>query len=107
MNLHPVLKCFIMECIDATKGIFNTLSLRHDRACSYLLTTVIEFRFTNKVTKGWGCGTPAMSLKSRCIINILLGFYLIYMLYIQKRRHKRLAVADIVQIFTEAEIINL
>ena len=107
MNLHPVLKCFIMKCIDATKGIFNTLSLRHDRACSYVLTTVIEFRFTNMVARGWGCGTPAMSLKSRCIINILLGFYFIYMLYIQKPRHKRLAVADIVQIFTDAEIINL
>ena len=63
MNLQTVLKYFIMECMDATKGIFNTLSLRYDRACSYVLTTVIELKFTIKVTKGWGRGNPAMPWK--------------------------------------------
>ena len=56
MNLQTVLKCFIMKYMDSTKSSFNTLSLRHDKACSYVLTTVIEFKFTNKVTKGWGVG---------------------------------------------------
>ena len=46
---------------DATKSSFNTLSLRHDKACSYVLTTVIELKFTNKVTKGWGVGYPCFA----------------------------------------------
>ena len=73
-----------MECIDALKGIFNTLSLRHDKAYSYVLTAVIEFKFTNKVTKGWECGTTAMPLKSNCIIKILLGFSFTYIIYIEQ-----------------------
>jgi len=53
-----------MECIDALKGIFNTLSLRHDKAYSYVLTAVIEFKFTNKVTKGWGVAPPLCPIKA-------------------------------------------
>ena len=64
MNLHPVLKCFIMECIDATKGIFNTLSLRHDRACSYVLTKLLTLDLPIWLPEVGGVAPPLCPAKA-------------------------------------------
>ena len=61
----------------------SILSLHHHKACSHVLTPAREFKCTNKIAKGWGVKPPAMPLKSNYTLNILLGFELTCMVYMQ------------------------